>query len=88
MEQADGAQLAGLAGASKGIIEVCLVGDGDRRPFGEEQLRRAAQLVATLCEHLDIPSDRVRLHQDLAQTSSPGRYFPRQAFEELLASMR
>lgn len=88
MEQADGAQLAGLSGSSKGIIEVCLVGDGDRRPFTDEQLRRAAQLVASLADRLEIPSDRVRLQQDLAQTSSPGRYFPRQAFEDLLASMR
>ncbi len=88
MEQLDGAQLAGLSGSSKGIIEVCLVGDGDRRPFGEEQLLRTAQLVATLTDQLGISPESVRLHQDLAQTSSPGRYFPRQAFEELLASMR
>ncbi len=88
MDQLDGARLAGLNGSSRGIIEVCLVGDGDRRPFGREQLVRTAQLLATLCERLDIPPDGVRLHQDLAQTTSPGRYFPRQAFEELLASMR
>lgn len=88
MDQLDGAQLAGLSGSAKGIIEVCLVGDGDRRPFGKEQLLRTAQLVSTLADHLGIPPEMVSLHQDLAQTSSPGRYFPRQAFEELLASMR
>jgi hypothetical protein len=88
MDQADGAQLAGMAGSSKGIIEVCLVGDGDRRPFSKEQLFRAAQLVSTLADHLGIPPESISLHHDLAQTSSPGRYFPRQAFEELLASMR
>jgi hypothetical protein len=87
MDQVDGADLAGLT-SSKGIIEVCLVGDGDRRPFGEEQLHRAAQLVAALADRLDIPSSEIRLHSDLAQTSSPGRYFPRQAFEDLIASMR
>lgn len=88
MDQQDGAQLAGLAGSSKGIIEVCLIGDGDRRPFGKEQLLRTAQLVSALAERLGISPEEVHLHQDLAQTSSPGRYFPRQAFEELLASMR
>ena len=88
MDQLDGAQLAGLAGSSKGIVEVCLVGDGDRRPFGKEQLLRAAQLVSTLADNLGIPPESVVLHQDLAQTSSPGRFFPRQAFEQLLASMR
>ncbi|MCC5822168.1 MAG: peptidoglycan recognition protein family protein [Phycisphaerales bacterium] len=88
LDQLDGAELAGLSGSSRGIIEVCLVGDGDRRPFGREQLVRTAQLVNALADRLGISPDRIRLHQDLAQTSSPGRYFPRQAFEELLASMR
>lgn len=88
MEQLDGAQLAGLSGSSKGIIEVCLIGDGDRRPFGEEQLRRVAQLVSGLSGRLGIGPENIRLHSDLAETSSPGRYFPRQAFEDLLASMR
>jgi hypothetical protein len=88
MDQLDGAQLAGLTGSTRGIIEICLVGDGDRRPFGKEQLMRTAQLVSTLADHLGISPEGIRLHQDLAQTSSPGRYFPRQAFEELLASMR
>lgn len=88
MDQLDGAQLAGLSGSAKGIIEVCLIGDGDRRPFGEDQLQRAAQLVSGLAEELGIAPENIRLHQDLAQTSSPGRLFPRQAFEDLLASMR
>lgn len=88
MEQRDGAELAGMNGSSKGIIEVCLVGDGDRRPFGEEQLYRAAQLIAALSDRLGIPDSEISLHKDLGQTSSPGRYFPRQAFRELLDSMR
>ncbi|MEM9374224.1 MAG: peptidoglycan recognition family protein [Planctomycetota bacterium] len=87
MEQRDGAELAGLD-SSRGVVEVCLVGDGDRRPFGDEQLHRAAQLVAALAERLEIPSSGIRLHSELAETSSPGTYFPRQAFEELIASMR
>lgn len=88
LEQLDGARLAGMNGSTRGIIEVCLVGDGDRRPFGEEQLVRTAQLVNALADRLGISPERIRLHQDIAQTSSPGRYFPRQGFEELLASMR
>ena len=88
MDQLDGAQLAGLTGSAKGIIEVCLIGDGDRRPFGEDQLQRAAQLVSGLAQELGIAPENIQLHQDLAQTSSPGRLFPRQAFEDLLASMR
>lgn len=87
MDQVDGADLAGIA-SSRGVIEVCLVGDGDRRPFSDEQIHRAAQLVAALADRLEIPSSEIHLHSDLAQTSSPGRYFPRQAFEDLIASMR
>lgn len=87
MEQRDGAELAGLD-SSKGVVEVCLVGDGDRRPFGDEQLHRAAQLVAALADRLGIESSQIMLHSDLAETSSPGDYFPRQAFEDLIASMR
>lgn len=87
MDQLDGADLAGM-NSSKGIIEVCLVGDGDRRPFGDEQLHRAAQLVAALADRLDIPSSQIRLHNELATTTSPGRYFPREAFADLVASMR
>jgi len=87
MEQRDGAELSGLDSA-KGIVEVCLVGDGDRRPFGDEQLHRGAQLVAALADRLDIPTAQIRLHSELAETSSPGTYFPRQAFEDLIASMR
>ena len=87
MEQRDGAELSGL-GSSKGIVEVCLIGDGDRRPFGEEQLHRAAQLVSALADRLEIPTSEIRLHSELAETSSPGTYFPRQAFEDLIASMR
>jgi len=103
IEQRDGAELAGLGdhgfsdggstqspstmGSSSGVIEICLVGDGDRHPFTDEQLHRLAQVVTALSKRLDIPSDRIRLHKDLAGTTSPGRYFPQAEFEQMLASM-
>ncbi|MDF1810288.1 MAG: peptidoglycan recognition family protein [Phycisphaerales bacterium] len=89
INQRDGAQLAG-AGAgfnSSGVIEICLVGDGDRRPFTDEQLHRLAQVVTSLAERLEIPSDQIYLHHDLAGTTSPGKYFPQAEFEQMLATM-
>jgi len=89
LDQIDGAQLAGLGDefSSSGVIEICLVGDGDRRPFTDEQLHRLAQVVTALAKRLEIPSDQIHLHKDLAGTTSPGRYFPESEFEQMLASM-
>lgn len=89
IDQRDGAELAGAAAgySSSGVIEICLVGDGDRRPFTDEQLHRLAQVVSALSKKLDIPADQINLHKDLAGTTSPGQYFPQSEFEQLLASM-
>lgn len=89
LEQRDGAQLAGVGDGfdSSGVIEICLVGDGDRRPFTDEQLHRLAQVVSALAKKLDIPSEQIYLHKDLAGTTSPGQYFPQAEFEQMLASM-
>ena len=89
IDQRDGAELAGVGtGFSKsGVIEICLVGDGDRRPFTDQQLQRLAQVVTALADRLDIPSEKIKLHKDLAGTTSPGQYFPRAEFEQMLATM-
>ncbi len=89
LDQQGGADLSGVNSGfnSAKAIEICLVGDGDRRPFSDEQVYRLAQLVNALSDELAIPSDRVYLHKDLAGTSSPGQFFPRAQFEQLLASM-
>ena len=61
-------------------ISICLVGDGRRQAFTATQVRRAAQLAATLCRELDIPPEAVLLHSDIAQTQDPGPLFPSAAF--------
>ncbi len=90
IDQRDGAELVGVRDgfSSAGMIEICLVGDGDRRPFTDEQLHRLAQVVTALAKRLDIPPEKINLHKDLAGTTSPGQYFPQTEFEQLLASMR
>ncbi len=88
LTQSKGAQLAGLqTNRTTKAIEICLVGDGDRKPFTDQQVRYLAQVVNALSDRLDIPRDRIYLHEDLASTTSPGRYFPRANFNELLGSI-
>jgi hypothetical protein len=90
LDQLPGAHVAGAKGDwfNRNAIGICLVGDGRKREFGPEQLHRTVQLVSALCEKLGVPPDRVYLHSDLAQTDSPGRFFPEAAFREQLARLR
>lgn len=62
-------------------VGICLVGNGDRGQFTEAQVRALIDLVRTLQLRLDIPSSQVLLHSDLADVSSPGRFFPVERFE-------
>ncbi len=90
LEQLPGAHVAGSAGAERNqtSIGICLVGDGDRRSFSDEQVRRTAQLVAAICDRFDLDADDVVMHADLAPTTSPGRLFPQAAFRDLVRQYR
>jgi len=68
-------------------IGICLVGDGERRPFTAAQISRLTELVAELQRKLNIPDHAVVLHRDVAPTSSPGRNFPEVAFRQRLAEL-
>ena len=89
LEQRDGADLAGTVAdvPNSGMIEICLVGDGNRKSFSDDQMRRLAQLVASLADRFSISGDRIMLHKDIAGTTSPGQYFPRAAFEDRLMTL-
>lgn len=86
IEQLPGAHVAGPAGAewNQNSIGIALVGNGDRRPFTETQMNRLVMLVSELARRLDIPSDRIYLHTDLAAVSSPGRYFEASALTRMV----
>lgn len=56
-------------------IGICLVGDGDRKPFTDAQMARCVELVTALTGELGIPAESVILHRDIAATTSPGRFF-------------
>ncbi len=88
LTQTSGAQLAGITPKDAStMIEICLIGDGDRRPFTDQQIQYLAQIVNTLTKRLDIPTNRVFLHEQIAPTTSPGRYFPQATFDELLGKI-
>lgn len=90
LDQLPGAHVAGAQGDAynRASIGICLVGDGDRRSFTDEQLRRAAQLVAELADRFGLDRSAIVAHADLAETTSPGRLFPWARFGELVQSYR
>lgn len=58
-------------------IAICMVGNGDKRPFTDQQLAHLVSLIQRLQTELNIPARNVYLHRDLSRvTVSPGRYFP------------
>jgi hypothetical protein len=90
MDQLPGAHVAGAKGDwyNRNSIGICVVGDGRRKGFTPEQISRLSQLVSSLCDRLNIPTDHVYLHSDVAQVEDPGRFFPEAAFREQLARTR
>ena len=72
-------------------IAICVVGNGDRRPFTDLQTTQLISLVRRLQRELGILPSAVRLHRDIADglTSSPGRFFPTTLLDQqLLSSLR
>jgi N-acetyl-anhydromuramyl-L-alanine amidase AmpD len=59
-------------------IAICLIGNGDRRPFTDRQITQVISLIRRLQRQLSIPPSAVRLHRDIAPdlTGSPGAHFP------------
>src|SRR5262245_3380810 len=47
-------------------IAICLIGNGDRRPFTDRQISQLVSLVRRLQRQLGIPASAVRLHRDIA----------------------
>jgi len=87
LDQAPGAHAAGEHADwyDRHSIGICLVGNGDRRPFTRAQIQRLTQLVIALARELGIPPERILLHSDIAPTTDPGWNFPEGAFRELVA---
>lgn len=86
LSQLAGAHTAGEKGDwfNRNAIGVCVVGNLDRRGPTDTQFRQLAAVVRQLQSRFKIPADRVHLHRELANTTSPGRLFDAVAFREQL----
>ena len=65
-------------------IGICVIGNGDRQPFTESQMRALIELVRSLQQIWGIPATGVQLHSDVSLDSGPGRFFPTARLEERL----
>ena len=65
---------------NRSAVAVCLVGNGDRRPFTERQLAELATLVRALQADLGIGAGSVHFHTELVPGGAPSGNFPLQAF--------
>jgi hypothetical protein len=86
-QQLPGVHTAGPAGEqhNRRSIGICLVGNGNRRPFTKAQLSQLESLTRRLQQRLHIPARSVHLHQDLSEAvQSPGRFFPVARFKQRL----
>ncbi|MEM9083661.1 MAG: peptidoglycan recognition family protein [Planctomycetota bacterium] len=87
-EQLPGAHTVGPQAdvLNRRAVGICLIGNGESRPFTNAQYESLAALVASLQEKLDIPAERVVLHRDVAGVTSPGRLFREAAFRQALTA--
>ncbi len=80
----------GLAGVdsslwNNGTISICLVGNGNRRPFTDQQIVHLSHLVQRLQVDLSIPPNRVLLEREISSNNaSPGKYFAEAKFKSQL----
>ena len=90
LDQAPGAHVSGPEGEwhNEHSIGICLVGDGERRPFTDAQIRRLGDLIATLTREFGLSPEDVVLARQVSPTKSPGRLFPDAALRERLSGSR
>jgi len=75
-----GARTLDAAEINRTAVAVCLVGNGDRRPFTDRQLAELATLARALQADLGIGADSVHFHTELVPGGRPSGNFPLQAF--------
>ncbi len=83
LQQSAGAKPIGVDSSQwdPGTISICLVGNGNRRPFTKLQLLHLSYLVQRLQLELAIPPTHILLAQEIgSDTTSPGKYFAEAQF--------
>lgn len=75
--------LLDAAALNRSAVAVCLVGNGERRPFTDLQLRELTALVRALQAEFGIASADVFLRSELVSCAAPG-HFPAAEFRAAL----
>ena len=87
LNQDASAKPVGIAASlwNQSTISICLIGNGNRRPFTERQLAHLSYLVQRLQLELSIAPNRVLLANEIGSTAtSPGKYFAEAQFRSQL----
>lgn len=87
MDQTAGRHSSGKFGPwlNQNAIAICLVGDGNRKPFSGEQLDQLVRLTNTLAKEFGIDRQKIYLPSDLDPSSkNPGSNFPAAQFRAQL----
>jgi len=68
-----------------GVVSICLIGNGNRRPFTEQQMQHLSHLVQRLQQELSIPTEHIFLGRELGtENDSPGEFFAEAQFQSQL----
>ena len=86
-KQLDGGHLHSEA-QNKIALGICLIGDFDKHPPTEKQMRSLENLVRALMQRCQLDAGAVKTHQqiNLVHTQCPGSKFPTRAFLARLKS--
>jgi hypothetical protein len=70
---------------NSGVVSICLIGNGNRRPFTEQQMQQLSHLVQRLQQELSISANHVFLGRELGtKNNSPGEFFAEAQFQSQL----
>lgn len=88
-DQLAGAHTSGIDADryNRDYLGVCLIGDGDRRPFTDAQIAAASELVAELARACDLSAQDIVLSRDISPSAGPGRLFPEAAFRTRVSTL-
>ena len=86
LDQLAGVRPAGIDTSkwNDGTISICLVGNGNRRPFSDQQMNQLSDLVQRLQQDLLIPANSVLLAKEMGGNATPGKHFAEAQFRSQL----
>ena len=71
----------------RNAIAICLIGNGDRNAPSSTQMQQLLRLTTALQQRLNIASEQVLMHANVAKSTGPGMLFPASQFRRQLIKM-